>query len=101
MESTESEYVKKSAYVGGYFTAYNGTGRNRLIRLNNDGTLDTAFNVDGGFDYSASDILDYLVASISPATDGSGDLYVVGGFNSYQSTTVGKIVRLNPDGSLN
>ena len=41
------------------------------------------------------------VNTFSLATDGSGDLYVGGVFTSYQSSTVDKIARLNPDGSLN
>ena len=133
-------------YVGGEFTAYKGTDSNGLIRLNSDGSVDTTFNVDSGV-YSRIDSIspaadgsgdlyvsgwfeaynsstgstqlirhnndgtvDYefsvgsdvgTVYSISPATDGSGDLFVGGAFKSYQSTTVDRIVRLNPDGSLN
>ncbi|MBK6541205.1 MAG: delta-60 repeat domain-containing protein [Flavobacteriales bacterium] len=30
--------------IGGDFTNYNGTGRNRVARLNTDGSLDTGFN---------------------------------------------------------
>jgi uncharacterized delta-60 repeat protein len=29
--------------IGGDFTSFNGTSRNRIARLNSDGTLDTAF----------------------------------------------------------
>jgi hypothetical protein len=31
--------------VGGSFTSYNGVARNNIVRLNNDGTLDTTFTV--------------------------------------------------------
>ena len=80
-------------YVGGDSTSYNGTGSNRLIRLNSDGTVDTAFAVGMGFSSA--------VLSLSPATDGSDDVFAGGDFLSYQTTTVDRIVRLNPDGSLN
>ncbi len=80
-------------YVGGEFTTYNGITSNRIIRLNSDGTVDTAFAVGSGFNSS--------VNTLSLATDGSGDLYVGGDFTSYQSSTVDRIARLNPDGSLN
>ena len=80
-------------YVGGGFSSYNGSASNRIIRLNSDGTVDTAFAVDSGFDSS--------VQSLSPAADGSGDVFVGGQFRVYQTTVVDRIVRLNPDGSLN
>ncbi|MEJ2622109.1 MAG: hypothetical protein P8163_18210 [Candidatus Thiodiazotropha sp.] len=87
-------------YVGGAFSTYNGTSVNGLIRLNNDGTVDTAFNVGSGFDYSASDILDYMIGSISPAVDGSGDLYVGGRFNTYNGIGSNGLIRLNSDGTV-
>ena len=80
-------------YVGGNFITYNGTGSNRTIRLNSDGSVDTTFAMGDGFNGS--------VQSISSATDGSGDVFVGGSFSSYRTTTVDNIVRLNPDGSLN
>jgi uncharacterized delta-60 repeat protein len=79
-------------YLGGDFSTYNGTASNRVIRLNSDGTLDTAFAVGSGFDAS--------VYNISSATDGSGDLYVGGSFNDYNGTTSNKIIRLNSDGTV-
>ncbi|MCG7979394.1 MAG: hypothetical protein N0E58_14845 [Candidatus Thiodiazotropha endolucinida] len=80
-------------YVGGEFTTYNGIASNHIIRLNSDGTVDTTFAVGSGFNSP--------VNTLSLATDSSGDLYVGGAFTSYQSSTVDKIARLNPDGSLN
>lgn len=35
--------------IGGAFTSYNGTSRNRIARLNTDGSLDTDFNPSTGF----------------------------------------------------
>ena len=80
-------------YVGGEFTTYNGIASNRIIRLNSDGTVDTTFAVGSGFNAH--------VNTLSLATDGSGDLYVGGAFTSYQNSTVDRMARLNPDGSLN
>ena len=37
-------------FVGGDFTDYNGTARNRIIRLNSDGSIDGTFVYGGGFD---------------------------------------------------
>ncbi len=46
----------------GDFTSFNGTGRNRVARLNSDGTLDTAFNSGSG--------ANFLVTSAALQSDG-------------------------------
>jgi uncharacterized delta-60 repeat protein len=79
-------------YAGGYFGNYNGMGTNDLARLNSDGSLDSGFVTSAGF---GSEI--YL---ITPAIDGSGDVYVGGGFRNYNGMAVGHIARLNLDGTL-
>jgi len=78
-------------YVGGTFTSYNSTPTNDLIRLHANGTVDPAFATGAGFDNT--------VFSIAPAGDGTGNLYVGGAFTRYQSTTLGRIARLNSKGS--
>jgi len=40
--------------VGGLFTTVNGTGRNRIARMNTDGSLDTTFNPGTGMDNSVN-----------------------------------------------
>ncbi len=79
-------------YVSGNFTAYNGTGINRIVRLNENGTIDPAFNVGSGFD-------GWVFAMVA-STDGSEDIYAAGSFASYSSTGVNGIVRLNPNGTI-
>ncbi len=85
-------------YVGGQFTSYNSNAnRNRIIRLNSDGSVDAGFNIGAG----ASAGFDSFVYSVAPAIDGSGDVYVGGIFTSYNSTAnVNRITRLNSDGSI-
>lgn len=78
-------------YVGGRFTRYRGIAASHLIRLNQDGSVDTAFNVGSG----ANDI----VRAIVPANDGSGDLYIAGDFTSYDGIALKHIARLNADGT--
>ncbi|MFA6258943.1 MAG: delta-60 repeat domain-containing protein, partial [Candidatus Paceibacterota bacterium] len=76
--------------VGGGFTNYNGTSINRIARLNSDGSLDTSFNIGTGFNaYSRSIVV-----------QNDGKILVGGQFNSYNSTIVNRIARLNSDGSL-
>ena len=80
-------------YVGGLFTTYNSTGSNNgIIRLNADGSADTAFAIGTGFDKE--------VLTIAPAGDGTGDIYVGGLFNTYKGAGSNKIIRLNADGSV-
>jgi uncharacterized delta-60 repeat protein len=79
-------------YVGGDFTIYKNSSANRIARLNNDGSLDTSFITGTGFNDE--------VRFISPAIDGSGDVYVGGYFTNYNGTAVGGIARLNLDGTL-
>src|SRR5207245_1237276 len=79
--------------IGGAFTTLSPNGgatvtRNRIARLNPDGTLDTAFNPN------ASDI----VQSIAVQADGK--ILVGGFFTSIGGQTRNRIARLNPDGTL-
>ncbi len=77
--------------VGGGFTDYNGTTRNRIARLNADGTLDATF-VPTGTGLSGQ------VQKIVLQADGK--VLVGGGFTDYNGTTRNRIARLNADGTL-
>jgi len=76
--------------IGGDFTSYNGTARNRIARLNADGSLDASFNVGTGANSSV------LTTVIQP----DGKIIILGGFTSYNGTPRNRIARLNEDGSL-
>jgi len=76
--------------VGGDFTTYQGTTRNRIARLNTDGSLDTTFDIGAGFDATVNAL----------AIQSDGKIVVGGGFTTYQGTTRNCIARLNTDGSL-
>lgn len=77
--------------AGGDFTVANAFVRNRIARLNQDGTLDIKFS-------SSSGGTDGTVRSIAVQTD-SGIL-IAGGFSQVNSVNRGGIARLNVDGSL-
>lgn len=85
-------------YLGGDFVSYNGTTSLRIIRLNNDGSVDSGFNVGSGFSNNVGGFAAPL--SIVPALDGSGDVYVAGEFTTYNGTDSNYIIRLNDDGSI-
>ncbi|MBK7751647.1 MAG: T9SS type A sorting domain-containing protein [Flavobacteriales bacterium] len=76
--------------VGGDFTSYEGVARNRIIRLNADGTVDPTFDPGTGF----NDPVHALV--IQP----DGKILVGGDFTSFNGATRERIARLNADGSL-
>ena len=77
--------------IGGAFTAYNGTSRGRVARLNSDGSLDTGFLATG----AGSDSSVYSVAVQS-----DGKVLIGGAFTAYNGTSRGRVARLNSDGSL-
>ena len=84
------EYPNGKTLVGGNLTSYNGIAINKLIRLNNDGTVDTSFSLGTGFNNT--------VTKMIVQTDGK--IIVAGAFTVYNGFTVSNLVRLNPDGSL-
>jgi uncharacterized delta-60 repeat protein len=78
--------------VGGSFTTFNGTTRNRLVRLNSDGTLDTTFSTNMGTAFNGQ--------VLSLAIQSNGQILVGGGFTTFNGTTRNRLVRLNSDGTL-
>ncbi|MEG4407539.1 DUF4347 domain-containing protein, partial [Microcoleus sp. MON2_D5] len=77
-------------YVGGLFNTVNGIASSYIARMNTDGSLDTAFNPNRGFD-------DFVHAI---AIDSSGKVYAGGDFNTVNGTALNSITRMNADGSL-
>lgn len=71
--------------IVGRFISYNGTGRNRIARLNGNGTLDTGFNHVAG----ASSIVNTV------ALQNDGKILIGGYFTSYNGTSRPRIARIN------
>ena len=78
------------AIIAGDFTSFNGIVRNRIARVNTDGSIDLSFNPGTG----ANNII--YSALIQP----DGKIIIAGQFTSYNGTTRNRIARLNSDGSL-
>ena len=79
------------AMIMGAFTAFNGTGRNRIARINPDATLDTTFNPGTGANSTVFDV------AMLP----NGQMYVGGQFTSFNgAANTNDIVRLNSNGTL-
>ncbi len=76
--------------IGGQFTSYNGTNRNYVARLNNNGTIDPSFDPGQGPDAK--------VLSLDVQSDGK--VVIVGEFNNVSGVARSHLARLNTDGSL-
>ena len=76
----------------GSFTQFNGVNVGRVLRLNADGTLDTAFNTAIGTGANA-----YIPAV---ALQADGKILVGGDFTSFNGVTIARLARLNSDGTL-
>lgn len=70
--------------IGGAFTSVDNTTRNRIARLNADGTLDTSFNPGNG---STSTIKTIAIQS-------DGKILIGGAFLSYDGTNIKRIARI-------
>jgi len=83
-----------SFYVAGYFTSYNGTPANRIIKIQQDGSPDTSFNsggATGGFNGPL----------IHPQIIWENKLFIsYGDFTEYNGTPAAKMIILNADGSV-
>jgi len=76
-------------YVVGTFTSYSGVTANEIIRLNEDGSIDTTFSAGTGFNSAVYDIVE----------DSSGNLYVGGYFTTYKGSSNVKIIKLDSSGN--
>ena len=76
--------------IWGNFTGYDGVTRNRIARLNSDGTLDTTFNPGSWFNTTV----------INSFLQSDGKIIAMGSFTNFSGTTRNRIARLNSDGSL-
>jgi uncharacterized delta-60 repeat protein len=78
--------------LGGSFTTFNGTTVNRIVRLNSDGSPDTAFTTNTGSGANSQ------VNAISIQSDGK--IILAGHYiSSFNGVAANKIVRLNSDGT--
>ncbi|MBV1854339.1 putative Ig domain-containing protein [Catellatospora tritici] len=81
--------------AGGDYTAFDGVTANRLVRLNPDGTRDTAFSTAIGTGFEGPTV--GVVSAIAVQPDGK--ILVGGNFTTFDGVTANRLVRLNPDGT--
>jgi uncharacterized delta-60 repeat protein len=80
--------------IGGWFTEYNGVSCNRIVRLNEDATIDTSFNYGTGLTGASQNYL----RSIAIQSDGK--ILLGGQFAQYNGFQCNNIIRVNPNGSV-
>jgi len=76
--------------AGGAFTTFDGANRNRIARLNSNGSLDSGFDPGPGANSS--------VRSLVLQTN--GQLLASGYFSKFNGVSRSRVARLNPDGSV-
>ena len=76
--------------IGGYFTSYNNTLQNFIVRLNPNGTLDMSFLSGSG--------VDNVIRTTALQSDGK--IIIGGNFTNYNGTPSNYIARLNTDGTI-
>ncbi len=77
--------------AAGLFTTYKGTAANRIVRINTDGSMDNSFTPGTGPNGFNAGAL---------AVQADGKIIIAGTFTSYNGTTLGRIARLNADGTI-
>jgi uncharacterized delta-60 repeat protein len=77
--------------IGGYFTAYNGVTRNKLARINQDGSLDTTFTPN--IENTTINVYELIIQR-------NGKIVIVGNFDRIDGVFRNRVARLNADGSL-
>jgi uncharacterized delta-60 repeat protein len=76
--------------VGGWFNDFDQIPRNRIVRLNTDGSVDASFDPGTGADAYINTM---VLAN-------NGRILIGGEFSSYNGVARGRIAQLNGDGSL-
>jgi uncharacterized delta-60 repeat protein len=76
--------------VIGFFGSYNNISAVRIVRINDNGTIDPSLSTGSGFNNTTRSI----------AQQSDGKLIVGGTFTSYNGTSANRIIRLNSNGSI-
>ena len=89
--------------IGGSFSAYNGYASNKLVRLNTDGSLDTAFSNNINFmnSYTQGTIMKGFTSTPQAIDVQSNGKIIIGGyFNFFSGLRKSRILRLFNDGTI-
>lgn len=73
----------------GFFTLYDSVSRNRIARLNTDGSLDYTYNVGSGFNSNVNDL------TFQP----DGKAIATGNFTKFNGSNINRIIRIDTLGA--
>lgn len=79
--------------IGGLFATVNALSRNRIARLNADGSVEGAATFNPGTGFAGGDVY-------SVAVQADGKIVVAGSFTTLNNVTNNRIARLNADGTV-
>jgi uncharacterized delta-60 repeat protein len=82
--------------IAGFFTSYNGIGRNCIARLNEDGSLDESFNIGTGFgtdSFFGRNVSDLFLYP-------NGKILAVGEFTFYNGIRRNRIALIKSNGDI-
>jgi uncharacterized delta-60 repeat protein len=85
-----AEQVDGKYIVTGSYSLFNGVTKNRIVRLNTNGTIDGTF---GGTGFTGALTLDADIQA-------DGKIVVCGNFGDYDGTSSPNIARINTDGTI-
>jgi uncharacterized delta-60 repeat protein len=96
--SVDSMKISSSSQIllGGEFTTYNGTARNRILRLTANGILDGIFNPGTGFPTGINGVTKINSIDINPVDN---TIIVAGYFESFNGFNLKSIVKLSSVGT--
>jgi len=80
--------------VGGNFTDYDGTTANKILRLTEDGNIDSGWDSGTGF---TNNVINNV---FNIALQDDGKIFVGGSFDTYSGVTAGGIIKLDSSGSI-
>ncbi|MES2812326.1 MAG: T9SS type A sorting domain-containing protein [Bacteroidota bacterium] len=80
--------------ISGNFSSFNGVTANKIIRLNNNGSIDTTFLFNSGTGFNNVQ----GAKSFAEQTDGK-IIIAAGAFETYNQVGIKGVMRLNPDGT--
>jgi len=86
-----------SIIVGGKFTTYNSIVNNNIVKLMDNGSIDSSFTSGTGFNYNNSPSSQLFTVT----TDSNGKIFAGGYFSKYNSVYYNNFVKLNSNGTSN
>jgi hypothetical protein len=96
LQSQQATVSAESILVGGGFFNYGSYIKRNAYSLNTDGTVNTTFDVQYGFNVTSMG----TAGSKAIVQDSDGNFYIGGTFTTYRNSTATRIIKLFADGSV-